>query len=171
VNFACYYRMSKDCNPETYTRLQKYILNYSARSGNRRNLLVAPQSDVKSLCIHIYHTRMSWIPGHFHTKIKMITDILCMTRKHGSNSIQTSVIFTVSTQCYTKRPYKEGKLPTSPRCCFHCPTMLHPLLGGESLGLFNDASSLLLTDRKKIPALLHQDWVHSLSFPSLQHQS
>ena len=41
----------------------------------------------------------------------------------------------------------------------------------QSVGLFSDAPSLLLTDSKKIPALLHhQDWVHSLSFPSLQRQ-
>jgi hypothetical protein len=94
-----------------------------------------------------------------------------MTRKHGWKSLQTSVIFTVSTQCYTKGPSKKGKLQTNPRCCFQCPTMLHPLLGGESISLFNDTSSLLLTDSTKIPALLHhQDWVHSLSFPSVQHQ-
>ena len=30
VNFACYYRTPKEWNPETYTRLQKYILKYSA---------------------------------------------------------------------------------------------------------------------------------------------
>jgi hypothetical protein len=67
---------------------------------------------------------------------------------YGSNSPQTSVIFTVSTQCCTKGPYKEGKLQTNPRCCFHCPTMLHPLLGGESVGLFNYTSSLPLKDQK-----------------------
>jgi len=33
--------------------------------------------------------------------------------------------------------------------------MLHALLGGEPIGLLNDASSLLVTDRKKNPTLLH----------------
>jgi len=61
----------------------------------------------------------------------------------GSNFLQTSVVFTVSTQCYTKGRYKEDELQTNPRCCLHCPTLLHPLLGGASVGLFNDASSLL----------------------------
>jgi hypothetical protein len=43
--------------------------------------------------------------------------------------------------------------------------MLHPLFGGEPIGHFSDASSLLLTQSKKIPT-----WVQSLSFPSLQYQ-
>jgi len=91
---------------------------------------------------------MSWILGHPHTKTVIITDVLLVTRKHMAAT--------------PKGPYKQGKLQTNPRCCFYCPTMLHPLLGGESVGLFNDAPSLLLTDSKKIPALLHhQDWVHS----------
>jgi hypothetical protein len=75
------------------------------------------------------------------------------------------------TQCYTKGPYKEGELQTNPRCCFHCPTVLYPWLGAESIRLLNDVSSLQWTDSKKIPTLLrHQDWVHCLSFPTLQHQ-
>jgi len=54
---------------------------------------------------------------------------------------------------------------------FHCPTALHHLLVEESIGLINDQFSLLLTDSKKIPTLpRHQDWVHSLLFPSLQYQ-
>ena len=32
VNFACYYRMPRDCNLEAYTQQQKYILKYSAGS-------------------------------------------------------------------------------------------------------------------------------------------
>jgi hypothetical protein len=32
VNFACYNRMLKDLNLEAYTRLQKYMLKYSASS-------------------------------------------------------------------------------------------------------------------------------------------
>jgi len=36
VNFACYYRMPKDWNPETHTRLRKYILKYSAGSGKMK---------------------------------------------------------------------------------------------------------------------------------------
>ena len=60
-----------------------------------------------------------------------------------------SVIFTLSTQCYTKGPYKKDELQTNPRCCFHCPTMLQPLICGQWIPLFNDVSSLLLTDSKK----------------------
>jgi hypothetical protein len=89
----------------------------------------------------------------------------------GSNFLQTSVIFTVPTECYSKGPCKEGEPQTKPRCCIHCPTTLNPSLVGESIGLFNDVSSRLLTESKKIPTLLHhQEWVHSLSFPSLQIQ-
>jgi len=46
----------------------------------------------------------------------------------GSNFLQTSVILTVSTQCYTKGHYKEGDIHTNLRCCSHCPATLHPLL-------------------------------------------
>ena len=69
----------------------------------------------------------------------------------GSNFIQTSVLFTVSTQGYMKGPCKEGELQTNLRSCFHCPAVLHALLGGESIGYLHDASSLLLTDRNKFP--------------------
>ena len=72
---------------------------------------------------------MSWILGHLHTTTVMITYVLLVTRKHMA-AIPL-------------------KLQTNPMCCFHCPTMLHPLLGGESISLFSDASSLLLTDSKK----------------------
>jgi hypothetical protein len=61
----------------------------------------------------------------------------------GSNFIQTSVLFTVSTQGYMKGPCKEGELQTNLRSCFHCPAVLHALLGGESIGYLHDASSLL----------------------------
>ena len=89
----------------------------------------------------------------------------------GSNFLQTSVIFTVSTQCYTKGPYKEGELQTNLRCCFHCPAMLHALLGGESIGLLNDASSLLVTE-KQIPHYCILEYMLQKlgSFPSLQYQ-
>ena len=33
VNFAYYYRVSKDWNPETYTQQLKYILKYSVGPG------------------------------------------------------------------------------------------------------------------------------------------
>jgi hypothetical protein len=81
------------------------------------------------------------------------------------------VIFTVSTLCYTKGPYKEGILQTS--------DMLLPLSSNAAsplrcrINLFNDASSHLLTDGNKSHITTyyntsHQDWVGSLSFPSLQ---
>jgi hypothetical protein len=47
---------------------------------------------------------------------------------------------------------------------------MHPLLGEESIGLIGEFS-LLGTDSKKIPTSQHhQDWVHSLSLPSLHQQ-
>jgi len=64
----------------------------------------------------------------------MITDVLPMTRKDlAQTSFKTSVNFTLSTQCYTKGPYKGGNLHTNLRCCFKHPAMLHPLFGGESV--------------------------------------
>jgi hypothetical protein len=63
-------------------------------------------------------------------------DQWCLTydqKRSGRNFLQTSVISTVSTQCYTKEPYKEDALQTNLRCCFHCPAMLHPFLHGESV--------------------------------------
>jgi hypothetical protein len=57
------------------------------------------------------------------------------TPRSGRNSLQTSVILSVSTQCYTKRHYKEGDIHTNLRCCFHCPATLYPLLGGKSASL------------------------------------
>jgi len=48
----------------------------------QKELAGRPQSDVKSLCIHIYHRRMSRILGQHHTKTVIITDVLLITRKH-----------------------------------------------------------------------------------------
>jgi len=107
VNFACYYRMPKDCNPETSTRLQKYIVQPVLAIGGTcwsSSILCK-----KPLRPYIYHTRMSWILGHLRTKTVIITDVLLVTRKHMAAT--------------PKGPYKEGKLQTNPRCCFYCPTM------------------------------------------------
>jgi hypothetical protein len=54
-------------------------------------------------------------------------------RRSGKIILQTSVIFTISTQCYTKGPYKVGELQTNLRCCFQHPARPHPLLGGQSV--------------------------------------
>jgi len=43
---------------------------------------------------------MSWILGQHHIKRVTVTDVVPMTRK----DLQMSVIFTVSTQCYTEGP-------------------------------------------------------------------
>jgi hypothetical protein len=80
------------------------------------------------------------------TQYQNTNDYWCFAddqKTSGSNFLQTSVVFTVSTQRYSKGPYKDGELQTNPSCCFHCPTTLHPLLDGESISLFNEASSLL----------------------------
>ena len=82
--------------------------------------------------------------------------------KIWQNFLQTSVILTVSTQCYTKGHEKEGDIDTNLRCCFHRPATLHPLLSGKSV--LNDASPHLLTNGNKFSyyyiVASHQGCVH-----------
>ena len=66
------------------------------------------------------------------------------------NILQTSVTLNFLQQCYTKGPWKDGKLQTNLWCCLLCPEMPHRLIGGESVP-FNDASSHLLTDSSTFP--------------------
>jgi hypothetical protein len=73
----------------------------------------------------------------------------CDQKRSGQIILQTSVIFTISTQCNTKGPYKEGEiqtskvlLPTSSKAASSVRWTVSP---------FNDASSHLLTDRNKSP--------------------
>jgi hypothetical protein len=76
---------------------------------------------------------MSRILGQHHIRIVMVTDFTYDQKRSGRIFLQTSVIFTVSTHCYTKGPEKEGDLQANLTCCFHCPAMPHPLLGAESV--------------------------------------
>ena len=103
-----------------------------------------------------------WNPLHPHIPQKNVmdpwpapyqysNDYCCFTSDQKTSGSKFPVIFTLSTQCYTKGPYKKRELQTNPGCCFHCPTMLHPLLSGLSIGLLNDASSLLFMERNKSP--------------------
>jgi hypothetical protein len=71
----------------------------------------------------------------------------------GRIFLQTSVIFTVSTQCYMKGPYKDGELQANVTYCFHCPAMQHPLLGGESVSLMMPLHTC--EQRVTNPLLLH----------------
>jgi len=172
VNFACCYRMPNDCNPETYTRLQKYVLNYSARSGNSRNLLVALNLMSKASA-WIYTTQECHGSLAISIPQRLGLLIFYLWRENIWQQLPSNISNLYCFNTVLHQGTLKGSETTNPRCCFHCPIMLHPLLGRESISLFNDAFSLLLTDskKKKIPALLHhQNRVHSLSFPSLQHQ-
>jgi hypothetical protein len=103
-------------------------------------------------------------------------DYWCLTydQRSGTNFLQTSVNFTISTQCYTKGHYKEGNLHTNLRCCFHHPAMPHPLFGGESVSsmvcLHTCEQTVTNVHITTYFNTHHQDWVCSLSFHSLQHQ-
>jgi len=137
---------------------------FACNNWNRRNLLIASIWCQKPLHPYIPQKNVMdpW-PAPYQNN----NDYWCFNydqKTSGSNVLHTSVISNVSTQCYTRGPYKEGELQTSPRCCFHCPAMLHPLLGGESIGLFNDVFTPVHRQRQ-IPTLLdivrYHDWVHS----------
>jgi hypothetical protein len=132
---------------EWYTDMSQFMCN----NWNRRNLLVTLNLMSKA-STSTYTTEECH--GSLASTIPNSNDYWCFTydqKTSGSNFLQTSVFFTVSTQCYTKGPYKQGEPQMNLRCCFHCPATLNALLGGESIGHLNDASSLLLTDRNKSP--------------------
>ena len=65
---------------------------------------------------------------------------------------QTSVNCTLSTHYYTNGPYKKGNPQTNLRCRFHCPAKLHLRW---RISPFNDVSSHLLTDSKKLLYIMH----------------
>ena len=86
-------------------------------------------------------------------------------KRSGRIFLQTSVIVTVSTQCYTKGPWKEGELLANLTCCFHCPAMQHPLLGGDqSLQwcFFTPVNRQEKNPKITIYNTCHQDWLHSV---------
>ena len=101
-------------------------------------------------------------PAPYHNS----NDYLCFTydqKTSGSNYHQTRVILPVSILCYTKGPYKEREL-----------------IPGAASNVKQRCIFIPVHVQKQIPTLLHlyyniynicyQDWVHSLSFHSLQHQ-
>jgi hypothetical protein len=56
------------------------------------------------ICIDVEHRRFSWILAKHHIKTVMITNVLTTSRK-----VLASVIFTLSTQCYTKGSHNKGE--------------------------------------------------------------
>jgi hypothetical protein len=69
-----------------------------------------------------------------HVKMVMITDISYSLIKYlAENSFKTSVIFLISTQCYTQVTEEERALPRNWNCCFHSPALRSPLLVGTAI--------------------------------------
>ena len=74
-------------------------------------------------------------------------------KRSDCNFVLTSVIFTISTQCYTKGSHTEGEPQTNLRCCVHSPVILHPFLGAEQTLQWCVLKNV--KGQPQIPTLLH----------------
>jgi hypothetical protein len=63
-----------------------------------------------------------------HVKMVMITDISYSHKISSRRFFKTSVIFLISTQCYTQMTKEECELPRNQNCYFHRPALQYPLL-------------------------------------------
>jgi len=86
--------------------------------------------------LHPYVPQMNGM-DHWPAPYQSSNDYWCFAydqKTSGSNFLQTSVIFTVSTHCYTKGHYKEGNRHIS-EVLLPLSSNTHPLLGGKSVSL------------------------------------
>ena len=91
-------------------------------------------SNLKSKGSHLMFSRKK-VMSPWKTPCQNHKDYWCLKHKQevsGNKYIQTSVIYTILTQCYT-RTLEEGELQTNLRQSFHSPVLLLPLLCGQSI--------------------------------------
>jgi hypothetical protein len=136
------------------TQIKKLYCEIKFSNGKYRHWPVEWCKDMSQFRCSIFNRRTCWSPSIW-TQMSQHRCIMqknfmdpwtapcqnsnyywCFTsdqKRWGSNFLQTLVIFTVSTQCYSIRPHKEGELQTNLRSYFLCPEMLHSLSGRQSV--------------------------------------
>ena len=94
------------------------------------------------------------------------TDNFSSTNITSRNFLQISVIFAVSSHCYTKGLHKEDRVHRNPKCCFYIPATLHPFFGDKSVFLIYLHTYYETITNPHITTYyntIQQCWVHSLS--------